>query len=87
MDAVTGDWDAAMDGTIIAIGESFAKQGESHTDSKGRNVVAPWDIEHPPLHPNCRCALAPVVEDIISVYNPDKEQRRSPDEPEQQTKL
>lgn len=61
---------AAMDRTQIPTGEAFVPGG-THLEGEGEvpnydgNVAAhldiPWNIEQPPLHPNCRCALMPVI--------------------------
>lgn len=45
----------------MGIGDVFLAKGESLTDSEGNERVYDYeDIEHPPLHPNCRCVLLPV---------------------------
>lgn len=44
-----------------AIGDVFLEKGESLTDSEGNERVFDYEsVEHPPLHPNCRCVLLPV---------------------------
>lgn len=57
---------AAMDGTRIDIGRTFAAQGDRVTgrDEAGEEVAhtVGIDVKHPPLHPHCRCSLLPVVE-------------------------
>lgn len=43
------------------IGDVFIEKGESLTDAEGNERVFDYEsIEHPPLHPNCRCVLLPV---------------------------
>lgn len=43
------------------LGDVFLAKGESLTDSEGNVHVYDYeDVEHPPLHPNCRCVLLPV---------------------------
>lgn len=43
------------------IGDVFIEKGESLTDSEGNIRVYDYEsVEHPPLHPNCRCVLLPV---------------------------
>jgi hypothetical protein len=43
------------------IGDVFIEKGESLTDSEGNERVFDYEsVEHPPLHPNCRCVLLPV---------------------------
>lgn len=39
----------------------FIEKGESITDSEGNERTFDYEsVEHPPLHPNCRCVLLPV---------------------------
>lgn len=47
IDERTGELDAAMDGKIVKLGADFKMGGES--------------VPYPPLHPNCRCTLIPVI--------------------------
>lgn len=43
------------------IQDVFIEKGESLTDSEGNERVFDYEsVEHPPLHPNCRCVLIPV---------------------------
>jgi hypothetical protein len=43
------------------MGDVFVEKGESLTDSEGNERVFDYEsVEHPPLHPNCRCVLLPV---------------------------
>lgn len=43
------------------MGDVFLEKGESLTDSEGNERAFDYEsIEHPPLHPNCRCVLLPV---------------------------
>ncbi len=55
-----------MDGKVMAdLDGAFAKDGELLEDSNGsRMTVGYGDVVTPPLHPNCRCQLAPIYEDI-----------------------
>ncbi len=53
-----------MDGKIVKTDDAFLPQGESVEVSIGgelQEMDAPFDIQHPPLHPNCRCVLIPVI--------------------------
>lgn len=62
-------WCFEMDGRIIDIGEPYFEKGSTFpvTDpdtGKTRTMTLNYeDVEGPPLHPNCRCALMPVVPD------------------------
>lgn len=62
VDDATAEWDASMDGKIVPIRQPFAPAGATFTESTGRILEAPWDIVHPPLHPNCRCTILPVLD-------------------------
>ncbi|MHA1572593.1 MAG: phage minor head protein [Alphaproteobacteria bacterium] len=61
MDEVTGEWDAALDGTRVPLRDNFVRAGDSYRKADGSLAKAGIDVPHPPLHPNCRCALVPVV--------------------------
>jgi len=60
------DFCSAFDGMEIPINDRFAAAGtrlegetqvEGYTELTGGHMDIPFDVEHPPLHPNCRCAL------------------------------
>lgn len=61
LDEVTGEWDAAMDGRRVVTGETFVRAGDQFNDSAGNIITASLDVVHPPLHPNCRCTVVPVL--------------------------
>lgn len=60
-------WCGPMDGKTIGVKEVFFEEGDK---IKGKNengktvtmTVGVDDVSHPPLHPNCRCTLIPIVE-------------------------
>lgn len=53
----------AMDGQIIGLDENFAEVGNSITGEDGGHYNIDYlAIDHPPLHPNCRCAILPVID-------------------------
>jgi HK97 family phage portal protein len=55
---------AALDGKIVELNESYADLGGTFTGQDGGLLKIGYEtIEHPPLHPNCRCTLLPVVLD------------------------
>ena len=68
------EWDASddscpfcaeMDGRTIGTGEPYWDKGQEMTvEFEGRNIRLPMGlvVDGPPLHPNCRCALKPVVD-------------------------
>ena len=56
----------AFDGKRVRIDEPFAGEGDvvSGTDDdtgKKLSLSLPGEVQHPPLHPNCRCTLVPVL--------------------------
>ncbi len=57
-----------MDGKTIKVKEVFFEEGDvvRGKNENGKSVtmtVGVDDVSHPPLHPNCRCTLIPVVSD------------------------
>lgn len=52
----------ALNGKIIGLNDSFAPLGSSIDDDEGHGYNVGYEsIYHPPLHPNCRCAILPVI--------------------------
>ena len=51
LDERTGDLDAQLDGTIVSLGGNFSVKGKAGS----------FTGETPPLHPQCRCVLLPVI--------------------------
>jgi HK97 family phage portal protein len=49
-------------GKIIGIDENFATVGETITVGEHSLPIDYSDITHPPLHPNCECAILPVID-------------------------
>jgi len=45
-----------LDGQKVRTSDPFLEAGTQLSSS-----VLPWNIEHPPLHPRCRCVLLPVL--------------------------
>lgn len=58
-------WCSAMNGKRIAIGADWFSKGDSWTVGEGDKVqTLGFNYENvggPPLHPNCRCTLIPVI--------------------------
>jgi SPP1 gp7 family putative phage head morphogenesis protein len=53
---------APLSGEHIALGDTFFDKGDSYRGSDGGMLDLNYeDIEHPPLHVNCRCALIPII--------------------------
>lgn len=52
----------SLNGKIIGLSEDFAKLGQGVEGDDGQKLKTDYEnILHPPLHPNCRCALLPVA--------------------------
>lgn len=46
---------------VISLGESFARLGDTVEYGEDQSYAIDYDdIDNPPLHPNCRCAILPV---------------------------
>ena len=58
-------WCAEMHGKVIGTGDKWFSKGDTFTVGEGENArvlsLGFEDITHPPLHPNCRCTLIPVL--------------------------
>jgi SPP1 gp7 family putative phage head morphogenesis protein len=66
-DERTCPWCEDMDGTVVGIDDGFFDQGDEYTiaDKEGEDHTMTLDyeaVESPPLHPDCRCTLAPYFE-------------------------
>ena len=58
-------WCEPMDGKIVGLEGDYFKMGDSFIGRDGGTLN--FEIEnvgHPPLHPQCRCAIIPVVKEI-----------------------
>lgn len=52
----------ALNGKIIGLDQSFAPLGTEVNGTEGSKYSISYEaIMHPPLHPNCRCAILPVI--------------------------
>jgi hypothetical protein len=58
---------ADMNGKRVATGDPFFQAGDVFTIEAGSlkipGGVTGFDVRHPPLHPNCRCTLIPLVDE------------------------
>jgi HK97 family phage portal protein len=53
----------ALDGSIIGLGGTFVNEGSSLDGADGGTRLNDYeDVDHPPVHPACRCTLIPVIE-------------------------
>lgn len=56
---------AAMDGRVADLNASYFAKGSAVMGKDGGVFIADYeDIQHPPLHPQCRCSIIPVIEGI-----------------------
>lgn len=53
---------AEMHGKVIAIGEIWHEGGSEMVVGDERLAMTYGDVHWPPLHPNCRCVMQPVIE-------------------------
>jgi SPP1 gp7 family putative phage head morphogenesis protein len=65
-DERTCPWCMPLDGKQLSLNDNFYDEGDTAvgTNDKGKNVylnISVADVGYPPLHPNCRCTLIPIV--------------------------
>ena len=54
-----------MDGVVISVDGKFWDKGDSMTGNQGGTMNFHYEkVAHPPLHPLCRCTIAPEIENI-----------------------
>lgn len=74
LDERTCPWCNSLDGKIVPVKSTFFKEGDDIT-VEGRKLDLDYeDVRHPPLHPDCRCTLIPVIgqrskKDIVAKKN------------------
>lgn len=55
---------AALNGSIVQLGSPFVSLGgQIEGVDGGTRINAYEDVRHPPVHPQCRCTLIPVIEE------------------------
>jgi hypothetical protein len=53
---------AEMDGKESGFGEAYYEIGDSMSvEGVGSMSFTYEDVEYPPLHPNCRCTMTPII--------------------------
>jgi HK97 family phage portal protein len=58
-------WCGPLDGKIIGLEGDYFKQGDEFIGREGGKLPFPIEnIGHPPLHPQCRCTVVPVVREV-----------------------
>jgi len=64
-DDVLCDYCRSMDGVMVEIGRPFFEEGETieleRDDGSVRRMNTTRNVQHPPLHPHCRCTILPVI--------------------------
>ncbi len=63
-------WCTPMDGRVVETSSNFFDAGTSTFglfDGVSRSLNFGTDVAHPPLHPNCRCVLVPVLEPEVNI--------------------
>lgn len=53
-----------MDGRIVGINDSFFDKGDSYEVNERTLDFEYEQVDHPPLHCNCRCCIVPVLEGV-----------------------
>jgi|TARA_Y100000296_G_C5179952_1_gene263272 HK97 family phage portal protein len=63
IDERTCQWCGPMDGTQLKVSDNFFDKGSTFEGREGGILNLNYsDTKGPPLHPNCRCTLGPVIE-------------------------
>jgi HK97 family phage portal protein len=53
----------ALNGSTIQLGGTYVPKGDSLVGEDGGTYVSSYEsVQHPPVHPTCRCTLIPVIE-------------------------
>jgi len=68
-DDLTCEYCMEMDGDIVGVDGEFADAGAGvasidPTVQSRLKIPAEFGVEHPPLHPYCRCTIVPVIEEL-----------------------
>lgn len=53
-----------IDLNTFGVGEAIFSEGDTITPAGEKPMEVPFAIEHPPLHPYCRCTIVPVIESL-----------------------
>ena len=53
-----------MDGVVVRTGDPFWPAGSEYGNpaKPNQSLKLPYEVQHPPLHPRCRCSLVPVIQ-------------------------
>jgi HK97 family phage portal protein len=80
-DERTCPWCLPLDGKVISLGAAYFEKGDevSGTNDNGKTVRLPInlaDVSAPPLHPQCRCTLIPVLKPISELNAPKPKRKK-----------
>ena len=66
LDGSTSQLCKHLDGKVVGIDEKFLTEQEGFVDSNGKSANLSYDegVPNPPTHPNCRCTIIPVIEEL-----------------------
>lgn len=83
------EWCEPLDGKTIALDDTFFEKGDEVNGNQGHKLAVNIDdVGYPPLHPNCRCTLIPVIKtDDKSIEIPNKKGVQENIDIESKTKL
>uniref|UniRef100_A0A6M3M6I0 Putative portal protein n=1 Tax=viral metagenome TaxID=1070528 RepID=A0A6M3M6I0_9ZZZZ len=63
-DERTCEWCGAMNGEIVELDDNYFEKGDVFTGRDGGKLdVGYGAVDYPPLHPNCRCTIIPVIKE------------------------
>jgi SPP1 gp7 family putative phage head morphogenesis protein len=61
-DEMTCEWCGPLNGETIKINDNFFNRGDKYRGDDGNLMTIDYEsVNYPPLHPNCRCTIIPVV--------------------------
>ncbi len=61
-DDATCEFCMSMENETLPLREQYAKAGDILSGIDGGEIVMGLDVDHPPLHPHCRCTIVPVID-------------------------
>jgi SPP1 gp7 family putative phage head morphogenesis protein len=68
LDERTCEFCDQMNGEVVELGKSFADMGDTFVGRDGGTLPIDYEtVDHPPLHPACRCTLIPIVAKAMKV--------------------
>lgn len=63
-DSRSCDFCPTLDGKIISVEAYFFEKGSKYEVGENSLSFVYEDVGHPPLHPNCRCTIVPIIEEF-----------------------